>query len=94
MAKKIFKYVIITDEDNRPMAWSENSFQLCYCTDHSWKGSTPHPVEAYTIAKAIRLIEKSKAMRKKNNFSPTVYKTMPFNNTLKKKIIYTLPTTK
>lgn len=80
--KHKFKHVIITDENGKPMAYSEADQQLCSCTDEFWE-EEPWPVQCYTIAKAKRLIEKSKVYRYKNNLSETNYKTMPFNLPLK-----------
>lgn len=85
--QKNFKDVIITDDENRPMAWDEYSKQLCYCTDSEWI-DIPHPVETYSQSKATKLIRKSFEYRAKNNLSPTEYKTMPFVYPIRKKYLF------
>ncbi len=76
MSKKKFKYVIIIDDKTgKPMAWSESSKQLCFCTN--WEDD-PHPVRFYTVHKASKLIEKTIANRGKWKMSEGSYSTLPF----------------
>lgn len=78
---KAFKYVIIfIAEENKPVAWSENDKQLCRCTEWNWPDE-PHPIRFYTIAKATRLIEKTRIHRLKWRLSPIMFITMPFDLT-------------
>lgn len=86
--KKKFKYVIITDENGKPMAYSDADKKLCFCTDEFWEDE-PWPVKCYTIAKARRLIEKSKAYRTKNRLSETLYKLIPFDLPLRLEFKFT-----
>lgn len=79
--RKKYKYVIITDESGKPMAWDDIGKQLAYCTNSNWQDEH-HPVRFYTVAKAKRLIDKSMSSRRKRN--PTTefkYLTMPFELT-------------
>lgn len=80
-----YKDVIIVDENNNPMIWDEESHQLVYCTDDTWRNE-PVPVETYTVKKAARLISKTIANRLKWNMSPGKYKTMPFSYPMRKSI--------
>lgn len=75
---KKYKYVIIVDENNRPMAWDELGKQLAYCTNDRWEDEH-HPVVFYTILKAKKLIAKSTINKRINNLSPIKYFTMPFD---------------
>lgn len=65
---KKYKDVIIVDEDNRPMSWSESNEQLVMCTNDTWEDEHT-PVETYTVKKAQRLIAKTIANRNRWNMS-------------------------
>lgn len=84
---KKYKDVIIVDEDNRPMSWSESNEQLVMCTNDTWEDEHT-PVETYTVKKAQRLIAKTIANRKNWNMSPGIYRTMPFNYQIRKKFFF------
>lgn len=76
MKFKQYKKCIVTDEESRPMAFSDK--QLCYCDDECWKGEI-HPVKVISVEEARKQIKQSIAWRKKNNFSANKgdYKLMP-----------------
>lgn len=76
--KKKFAHFIVTDENNKPMAWDDIGNQLAYCTDDSWQ-DIHHPIECYTLAKAKRLIKKSNTGKKK----PDTYRLMPVEPVIK-----------
>lgn len=84
---KKYKDVIIVDEDNRPMSWSESNEQLVMCTNDTWEDEHT-PVETYTVKKAQRLIAKTIANRNRWNMSPGIYRTMPFNYPIRKKFFF------
>ena len=68
------KKVIITDEDNKPMAWCRD--QLCYCTDETWRDEH-FPVKPYSIQTARRYIKKSIEFRTNAGFLVGGYRLMP-----------------
>lgn len=85
MAKKKFTHVIITDETGKPMAWDEIGKQLAFCTNNDWIDEH-HPVTAYTINKADKLIYKSnlgKPLQERMK-----YKTMPFEYPIRKRYFW------
>lgn len=78
MAKrKEYRHVLIVDENNTVMAWSENDHQIVFCTNEDWEDEH-HPAVAYTKAKAKEYIRKTIRNRKRWNMTPGIYKTVPF----------------
>lgn len=72
-----YKKFIVVDENNVPMAWSED--QLCYCTTSDWQDEH-FPLEIYSKKEAEKLIKKTIEFRKKLPLlvsNKETYKLMP-----------------
>ena len=61
-----FKRFVIVDADMKPMAWSERSKQLCYCSSQEWR-DTPHPLASYLRKHAEEYIQRTITNRKRWN---------------------------
>ena len=82
MKFKDFKFVIITDKNNRPMSWSSVDNQVCYCDDENWLDDI-HPIKVITKKTAKQQIKKSIENRKSwgMGHSKFDYKMMPVDPT-------------
>jgi hypothetical protein len=76
MKSKDFKYFIIVDENNWPMAFSESDEQICYCNNGKW-GDDIFPVVIVTEKQAKEQIKKSKKYRNKWGWDIPGYRLMP-----------------
>ena len=72
-----FQRFVIVDADMKPMAWSERSKQLCYCSSQEWR-DTPHPLASYLRKTAEDYIQKTITNRKRWNMEEGRYLLMPF----------------
>ena len=71
---KDFDHVLITDEDGRPMAWSEE--QLCYCESDNWEDE-PFPVVIYKRSTAKAYMRRANKWRKAQGFKENKYQLYP-----------------
>ena len=78
MKYKDFKYVIITDKDNRPMSYSKADGQICYCDDDGYIDEV-HPIVVVSKQVAKNQIKRTIKYRKFLGMtdSETEYKLMP-----------------
>lgn len=67
MKYKSYKYVIVADKDERPMAWGDE--QLCYCDNERWEDDI-FPIKVITKQTAEKQIKRSIVYRKGRRFEP------------------------
>lgn len=82
MKLKDFKYCIIVDKNDRPMAWDNVSKQVCYCCNENMRDYI-HPVKVVTIKTARAQIQKTIKNRKSWGFDVDEYCIMPVKVTHK-----------
>ena len=63
MKYKDFDYVIIVDDENKPMSYSKSDGQLCYCDDENWEDDI-HPIKIISKQTAKRHIRLDREYRK------------------------------
>lgn len=76
MNYKRFKYYIVVDGDNKPMAFDGNQFYYC----NTERANSPFPLKYYTEKKARELIRKSNDWRVKKGFQIDEMRLMPIGN--------------
>lgn len=76
MNYKNYKYYIVVDEKNKPMAFDKDQFYYC----ESELNRSPFALKYYTKKQARKLIRQSNDWRIGNGFDAVGFKLMPIGN--------------